>query len=130
MMPNVGANTPACVNQPWPILCRSFIALDLGVQRLLQRFGVGAVDRELDALAEERVFDALRLFLEREQALGAGAVGEHDDLADRLHRRVVLVALHRLLDVLRRRSDVASNGKEIIVAPMQPKNTMRIDPIP
>ena len=100
MMPKVGAKTPACVHQPWPILCRSFIARDLGVQRLLQRFGVGAVDRELDALAEERVLDALRLFFEGEEAFGAGPVGEHDDLVDRLARRVVFFALQRLLDVL------------------------------
>ena len=119
MMPNVGANTPAYVNQPWPILCRSFIAPISDVERLLQRVGVGAVDGELDALAEERVFDALRLFLEGEQALGAGPVGEHDDLRDRLaRRRRVVVALHRLADVLARRSDVASIGNETIVAPM------------
>ena len=49
--------------------------LDLEVEDVLDELRVGAVDDEAQALLEERVVDALRLLLERQQALAAGALG-------------------------------------------------------
>ena len=56
--------------------------LVLGVEHGGDEVGVGAVDDELDALARERVLDALDRLVEGQQAVAARLVGEADELVD------------------------------------------------
>ena len=51
----------------------------IGLQDVLELVLVGAVDGELEALAQELVLDVLHAVLERQQALATGPLGELDD---------------------------------------------------
>src|SRR3546814_6314668 len=59
------------------------LRVDLGLEDLAQLLGIGAVDSQLDALAQERVLHGLGRLLESQQALATGGLSERHDDTDR-----------------------------------------------
>ena len=81
MMPIVGAKPRGVREQRGVLVVAAGHRLDVEVEDVLDELRVGAVDDEAQALRDERVVDALRLLLERQQALAAGALGHPDERA-------------------------------------------------